>query len=191
MTLIELLVSLALLGMIAVLVSLMWGQLRRWGEGSEVAMAALRPQRVHMMLDRQWGARATAEEEQVLGRVRGDASTLTFTTYRSRVHVAWPVVEATYRVEPVDAGQPDGVVNLMYSEQMLGPTLEAVAGGQEAPVVLLAGCEVVGVRFRVRRQVEGGDGSEYEDVWLDGFDATVSDETEPLYVELVAEQRGR
>ena len=190
MTLVELLVSLALLGMIAVLVSMMWGQLRRWGEGSEAAFAALRPQRVHMMLERQWGARAEGGEEQLLGRVSGDRSTLVFTTYRPVVHVAWPFVEATYRVEPVDLGRPDGLVRVVYSERRLGPTLETVASGEVDEIVLLDDCRVASMGFRARRAVEGGDGSEYEEVWLDALDESAVEEMEPLYVEFSAEQRG-
>lgn len=189
MTLIELLVSLALLGMIAVLVSTMWSQLRRWGQESNAAEAALRPQRVYMLLEKQWAARAQAGDDQALGRVQGDATAFSFVTHEAVLHRGWPTVEATYRVELHDPSQPEGRVRVVYEEKRLGPLLDVVPSEASEPLVLLENCAAASVRYRVSVLDDSTSENVFEEQWAGTMVPGEDELIVPLYVEFRAEQR--
>ena len=188
MTLLELLVSLALLGMLAALASLVWGQLRGWAEDTDEADLALRPHRVQMLLEHQWNARAAAGEEALYGRPRGDAAEFAFCTRRPVRFPDWPIVEAIYRIEPAT---PERAARLVYEETRLGPLLENVPSPIElAPIVLLERVSDADVRYRaiVTRDENGETVS--EELWVDAIDEPLGDAVEILYTELRARSRG-
>jgi len=188
MTLLELLVSLALLGMLAVLASLMWGQLRGWADDTDEADLALRPHRVQTLLARQWNARAAAGDEERLGRPRGDARELAFCTRVPIRNPGWPIVEALYRFEPAT---PDRAARLVYEETRLGPLLETVPSSDDAePLVLLDRVADAEVRFRAIVKREEGEESISETLWVDAVGEGVNNDAELLFAELNADARG-
>lgn len=188
MTLLELLVSLALLGMLALLASLMWGQLRGWADDTDKVDLALRPHRVQTLLARQWNARASAGDGERLGRPRGDANELAFCTRVPIRNAGWPIVEAIYRIEPAAPGRS---ARLVYAENRLGPLLETVpsAGGAD-PLVLLDRVEDARVRFRAIVKREEGEESVSEALWVDAIGEDVNNDAELLFAELNADARG-
>lgn len=189
MTLIELLVSLALLGMLAALAALMWGQLRGWGDDTDRAADALRPHRVHLMLAQQWNTRAPAGDQELLGRPRGSTTGLSFVTLRSIRFPGWPVVEATYTIEPAT---PERAGRLLYEEKRYGPQMETVpiAAGEE-PLVLLENLSEAEIRFRARVTSEHRGETVVEEAWISSVGAESEDDSiELLYAELHAAVKG-
>lgn len=188
MTLIELLVSLALLGMLASLASLMWTQLRGWSDDTTLAQTALRPHRVHQALDEQWNRRAHAGEEQTFGRVHGDQATLAFITHAPILHRDWAMVEAVYRVEPRTPQRP---ARLVYEENRLGPDFSATRAVETIePLVLLEHIEEASLRFRAVITSEQRGQSVSEERWVDAIDSVIDENIQLKRVELRARVKG-
>ncbi len=189
MTLIELLVSLALLGMLAALAAMMWGQLRGWGDDTDRASDALRPHRVHLLLAQQWNTRAPAGDQELPGRPRGDAAGLSFVTLHPIRHPGWPVVEASYRIDPAT---PEHEARLLYEETRYGPQMETVPGAHDdEPIVLLENLSGAEIRFRARVTSEHRGETVVEEIWLSSIGAdSDDDEIELLYAELSASAKG-
>jgi len=164
MTLLEVLVAMALMGMMAVIVSTLWGQLRSWNEEADRAGAALRPHRAAVMLREQWGARhSVGDEDETLGRVQAGPGGVSFLTTRPVLYPSWPVVEASYSIER----RADGEQSLVYDERRVGPTgevLDAPPGAREAEsLVVLERCAEASWSYRLLATWdEGGEeASEY------------------------------
>jgi len=159
MTLLELLVAMTLVGMMAVVASALWGQLRSWGEEAARAEAALRPHRAAMMLREQWGGRHSIDDEdETVGRVQAGPGGVSFLTTRPVLHPGWPVVEASYGHERQD----DGTSALVYSERRVGPTGELLdderGAGAPDPLTVLASCADAEWSYRlIVTRDEGGD----------------------------------
>ncbi len=181
MTLIELLVALTLLGLMSALVSVMWSSLQRWDASSEAAEAAIRPQRVVMMLKRQWASRAALDEtDETLGRIEAGPLALRFVTRRPALDPAWPAARVAYEIDRSDPAR----VRLVYSETRLGP-LGGRAMIDEAPsITLLEGAADMRLRYHIEREAEGGE--PVETVWTTDPAALTLRETRLLAVEFTA-----
>ncbi len=187
MTLIELLVAIALLGMLAVMASLMWTQLRGWGGDTELAQRALRPHRVHLLMQNQWNARANAGEEQAPGRPRGSATQFSFLTAHPALHAHWPVVEATYTIQPAT---PDRPAQLVYTEKRLGPNQDTVASEAELEtLILLDTVQSAAFRYRARVIIEEDSERTQQDLWIDTPEEASAENVDLLFTEFRAQSR--
>lgn len=193
MTLIELLVTLALLALMAVLTTVIWGQLRGWNNDTLAASAALRPIRLNMMLQRQWDHRAVAgDDAQTLGRVEGTRTELRFLTHHAVLTPGWPLVRASYTIEPVDTLGPASGARLVYRETRLGPSGLSLDVGapEEPPLVVLDHCSAAQWRWRVRTVPEPGAAESPALRWAPTPEPERFESTEMLRVEFRAQLRG-
>jgi type II secretory pathway pseudopilin PulG len=181
MTLVELLVALTLLGLMSALASVTWSSLRRWDASAQAAETALRPQRVVMMLERQWASRAAlAEGDETLGRLETEPLALRFATRRPALDPAWPTAEASYTIDRSDPAAQ----RLLYAETRLGPLGEKLTSEAGSPITLLDGAREIQLRYRIEREPE--DGEPAETLWTTDPAALTLRETRLLAVELTA-----
>ena len=193
MTLIELLVTMALLALMAVLTAVIWGQLRDWSTDTLAASAALRPARLNMMMQRQWDHRAVAgDDAKTLGRVEGTRPELRFLTHHAVLNPGWPLVRASYTIEPIDALNPSGGSRLVYRETRLGPSGQSLALGSpnDPPLVALDHCTGARWRWRVRTVPEAGAPESPAVRWAPSPEPERFEDTEMLRVEFRAQHRG-
>lgn len=116
-TLLELLVSIAILGAVFGLVGAMWGQAGRWNTDIERHADGLRLQRVLSMMKDQWADRRQGVK---IGEKKSDVMVtdvqLSFTTASPILFPDWPLVMVTYRIEPERELGRAGLWRLVYEE---------------------------------------------------------------------------
>lgn len=188
MTLIELLIALTLLAMMSLLAAVMWTQLRDWNTDAVAAESALRPQRVHMMLRRQWEHRAAAHAEGSIGSVETTWRSLRFLTHAPVLHPAWPLVRAEYTIAPVDLADPEGPLELLYTETRLGPDSVAISEPPLPPLVLLTRCDSAELRVFVQPEDESEEPA--PPFWTLRPDTDALGEVTPLIAEFNLRRRG-
>jgi len=119
-TLLELLLAVAILASVFGLVASLWGQASGWNNDIERHGDVLRLQRVLAMMKDQWANRRTSVE---LGDKKEDVvvshTQISFTTASPILFPDWPLVVATYRIEPERDLDRLGEWRLIYEESRI------------------------------------------------------------------------
>lgn len=107
-TLLEVLLAIALLGILGALIATMWSQARDWAIENTNAQRVLRLPRITELLRSQWAdRRATVGVGRASEAVKVAADEFSFVTATPILFPDWPLVTATWRVKPdADASSP-------------------------------------------------------------------------------------
>ena len=129
-TLLEVVLATAILAAVSTLAAMMFAQARSWNEANASHMKTMRLARATELMTRQWADRRSAVPVDPAGaKVIAEPEALRFVTATPLLHRGWPLVIATYRIEPDQSG-PFGErrSQLIYEETRvshLGTTGEA------------------------------------------------------------------
>jgi len=195
-TLLELMVSIAILGAVFGLVGAMWGQAGSWNSAIDRHADGLRVQRVLTMMKDQWADRRRGVQ---IGEKKTDVVVtdlqITFTTASPILFPDWPLVVATYRIEPERELGRSGYWRLVYEEaRIAAPTVRLEDVSSQSPawnqghdprgrpvrdrMVLLDGLSRV--RFeRFGRDAEFDDSVKHPPPTADGADESNNDDASP------------
>lgn len=176
MTLLEVLLAVTIMASLMGLVASMIGQAREWTEVSEVDRVLMRVQRVGEAMRSQWTDRRSSMALDERGRrVITTPTELRYLTATPLLFPEWPLVAATYRIEPESTrGTMRGLTwRLVYEEVRVSGmdelpdqyALDITGQALRDSTVLLAGCtELRWERFgRGERVDESGSVPEEEE----------------------------
>ncbi len=100
-TLLEVVLATAVLAAVSTLAAMMFAQARSWNDANASHLKSMRVTRVTELMTRQWADRRSAVPADGAGaKVVATPEELTFVTATPLLHHGWPLVLATYRVEP-------------------------------------------------------------------------------------------
>lgn len=123
-TLLELVLALTLLASMTVLIASMWSQARRWGDDNAGDLHAMRLPRVLALVRQQWSDRRTSAPLEASGlTVSARHDRLSFVTATPVLFPGWPLVRATYLIEPDEQRDPRTdapLQRLVYIEEQVG-----------------------------------------------------------------------
>lgn len=117
-TLLEVVLATAVLAAVSTLAALMFAQARSWNDSNASHFRTMRVARATELMTRQWADRRSAVPVDAAGaKVIATPTELTFVTATPVLHHGWPLVLATYRIEP-DSPSPTGErrFRLLYEE---------------------------------------------------------------------------
>ena len=151
MTLLEVLLAVTIMASLMGLVASLLGQARSWTDVSETDRVLMRLQRVGEAMRTQWSDRRSSVALDGQGnRVITTPEQLSFLTATPILFPEWPLVAATYRIEPeATRGSSRGLTwRLIYEETRIAGmdalpgdyALDARGAALRDSMVLLAGC---------------------------------------------------
>ncbi|MEO1129772.1 MAG: prepilin-type N-terminal cleavage/methylation domain-containing protein [Planctomycetota bacterium] len=154
MTLLELLLAIAIFASIATMAAAAMAQMRTWADDEVASERLLRVQRVISMMQAQWAERrSTSTVETLEGGVTMTADSVRFLTASPTLFPGWPLVIATYAIEPADTFTEGGAqqYQLIYAETRLNQLDDLPADGEEDrlgrafedSIILLDACDAL------------------------------------------------